>query len=90
MTFFKIYNIKSFRRTGSAALDLANASCGRQHGYWQLLARPWDYAAGVILVREAGGIVTDVKGNDLTLKSKSILASNNKKNHNKMIKILNT
>ncbi len=85
-----IYNIKSFRRTGSAALDLANASCGRQHGYWQLLARPWDYAAGVILVREAGGIVTDVKGNDLTLKSKSILASNNKKNHNKIIKILNT
>jgi len=77
--------IKSFRRTGSAALDLAYASCGRQHGYWQLLARPWDYAAGVILMREAGGIVTEVNGNKLTLESKSLLASNNVKNHKKMI-----
>ena len=85
-----IYNIKSFRRTGSAALDLANASCGRQHGYWQLLLRPWDYAAGVVLVREAGGIVTDIKGDKLTLDSDSLLASTNIKNHNKMIKILNS
>ncbi len=77
--------IKSFRRTGSAALDLAYASCGRQHGYWQLLARPWDYAAGVILMQEAGGIVTEVNGKKLNLESKSLLASNNSKNHKKMI-----
>ena len=77
--------IKSFRRTGSAALDLAYASCGRQHGYWQLLARPWDYAAGVILIKEAGGIVTEVNGKELNLESKSLLASNNSKNHKKMI-----
>ena len=77
--------IKSFRRTGSAALDLAYASCGRQHGYWQLLARPWDYAAGVLLIQEAGGIVSEVNGNKLNLKSQSLLASNNSKNHKKMI-----
>ena len=58
--------IKSFRRTGSAALDLAYASCGRQHGYWQLLARPWDYAAG-LLMQEAGGIMSEVNGNKLNL-----------------------
>tara|TARA_B100000941_G_scaffold70062_1_gene47485 strand:+ start:6902 stop:7705 length:804 start_codon:yes stop_codon:yes gene_type:complete len=84
-----IYKIKSFRRTGSAALDLANVSSGRQHGYWQLLARPWDYAAGLILVKEAGGVVSDLNGNEINFKSKSILASNNIKNHKRIIKELN-
>ena len=83
-----ISNTKSFRRTGSAALDLAYTSCGRQQGYWQLLARPWDYAAGVLLVEEAGGKVTDIQGKKITLNSKSLLATN-KKTHSKMLKLLN-
>ena len=83
-----ISNTKSFRRTGSAALDLAYTSCGRQQGYWQLLARPWDYAAGVLLVEEAGGKVTDIQGKKITLNSKALLATNKKKQA-KMLKNLN-
>lgn len=78
---------KSFRRSGSAALDLAYTACGRQQGYWQLLPKPWDYAAGILLVEEANGKVTDMGGKKMNLDSKSILASN-KINHNKMLKLI--
>ncbi|MEO5588086.1 MAG: inositol monophosphatase family protein [Gemmatimonadaceae bacterium] len=50
------------RRAGSAALDLADVACGRFDGFWELTLAPWDVAAGIILVREAGGIVTDFEG----------------------------
>jgi myo-inositol-1(or 4)-monophosphatase len=51
------------RRAGSAALDLASVACGRFDGFWELDLAPWDVAAGVLLVREAGGMVTDLAGN---------------------------
>ena len=51
------------RRAGSAALDLCNVACGRFDAFWELLLAPWDIAAGMLMVREAGGIVTDLKGN---------------------------
>lgn len=53
------------RRTGSSALDFAYVASGRIDGYFERKLRLWDYAAGYILVREAGGKITDIKGNDL-------------------------
>ncbi len=78
---------KSFRRSGSAALDLAYTACGRQQGYWQLFPKPWDFAAGILLVEEANGKVTDMFGKKININSDSIFASN-KINHNKMLKLI--
>jgi myo-inositol-1(or 4)-monophosphatase len=50
------------RRAGSAALDLADVACGRFDAFWELVLAPWDVAAGILLVREAGGVVTDLAG----------------------------
>jgi myo-inositol-1(or 4)-monophosphatase len=52
------------RRAGSAALDLADVACGRFDAFWELVLAPWDVAAGILLVREAGGIVTDLDGSE--------------------------
>jgi myo-inositol-1(or 4)-monophosphatase len=51
------------RRAGSAALDLSNVACGRFDAFWELVLAPWDVAAGMLMVQEAGGIVTDLEGN---------------------------
>jgi myo-inositol-1(or 4)-monophosphatase len=53
------------RRPGAAALDLASVACGAFDGFWELSLAPWDVAAGVLLVREAGGVVTDLDGNNV-------------------------
>jgi myo-inositol-1(or 4)-monophosphatase len=50
------------RRAGAAALDLASVACGRFDAFWELTLAPWDVAAGILLVREAGGIVSDLEG----------------------------
>ena len=54
------------RRPGAAALDLASVANGSFDGFWELSLAPWDVAAGVLLVREAGGVVTDLEGNEIT------------------------
>jgi myo-inositol-1(or 4)-monophosphatase len=64
------------RRAGSAALDLACVACGRYDGFWEFNLNPWDTTAGVLLVREAGGIVSRVDGSPWRLDSKETLASN--------------
>ncbi len=64
------------RRDGSAALDLASVAAGRFDGFWEFGLKPWDTAAGVVLVEEAGGTITDLDGEPYTLGGKSILASN--------------
>ena len=64
------------RRAGSAALDLVDLALGRFEGFWELELAPWDVAAGTLLVREAGGIVTDVNGCDEVIKHGSIVAGN--------------
>ena len=64
------------RRAGSAALDLANVSCGRYDGFWEFNLNPWDTAAGVLLVEEAGGRVTRFDGTPFRLDSREVLASN--------------
>jgi len=64
------------RRDGSAALDLASVACGRFDGFWELGLHLWDTAAGVLLVREAGGVVTNFAGEPYPLGDYEILASN--------------
>jgi myo-inositol-1(or 4)-monophosphatase len=64
------------RRAGSAALDLANVAAGRYDGFWEFNLNPWDTAAGVLLVQEAGGRVTRFDGSPFRLDSREVLASN--------------
>jgi myo-inositol-1(or 4)-monophosphatase len=64
------------RRAGSAALDLANVAAGRYDGFWEFNLNPWDTAAGVLIVEEAGGTVTRFDGTPFQLDSREILASN--------------
>lgn len=64
------------RRAGSAALDLADVACGRFEAFWELMLAPWDMAAGLLLVREAGGRATDVDGVDLAPSHSAVVASN--------------
>jgi myo-inositol-1(or 4)-monophosphatase len=64
------------RRLGSAALDLAYVAAGRFDGFWEMELNPWDVAAGVLLIREAGGLVTKYDMSDYTIYDNSILATN--------------
>ena len=64
------------RRAGSAALDLASVAAGRFDGFWEFNLNPWDTAAGVLLVEEAGGRVTDFTGQPFQIASHEVLASN--------------
>ena len=64
------------RRAGSAALDLCSVACGRFDGFWEFNLNPWDTAAGVLIVEEAGGRVTDFRGAPFELSSRETLASN--------------
>jgi myo-inositol-1(or 4)-monophosphatase len=64
------------RRAGSAALDLCNVASGRYDGFWEFNLNPWDTAAGVLIVEEAGGRVTDFSGGPFEIASRETLASN--------------
>jgi myo-inositol-1(or 4)-monophosphatase len=64
------------RRAGAAALDLSNVACGRFDAFWELVLAPWDVAAGVLMVQEAGGVVTDIEGNPPLLDAGSFVAGN--------------
>ena len=64
------------RRAGSAGLDLAYVACGRLDGFWEFNLNPWDTSAGVLLVEEAGGVVTHFDGGKFTLDSREVLATN--------------
>ena len=76
--FYQEFTLRSHgvRRAGSAALDLAYVACGRLEAFWEFNLNPWDTAAGILLVEEAGGLVTDFSGNAFRLDSREILASN--------------
>ena len=67
---------QAIRRLGSAAMDLCYVAAGRFAGYWEQDLKPWDTAAGAILVEEAGGRVTDFEGNPFTPYLKTVAASN--------------
>lgn len=69
------------RRAGSAALDLAYVAAGRLDGFWEFGLNPWDMAAGVLLIREAGGVVVDFEGGDEFMRSGNLIAANPKVTH---------
>lgn len=64
------------RRAGAASLDLAHVASGHFDGFWELMLAPWDIAAGLLLVREAGGRATDLAGNDVSPRHTPVVASN--------------
>lgn len=76
------------RRLGSAALELAYTACGRQDGYFEIYLNPWDYAAGMLLVQEAGGMVTDFTGKPLDPKKGGSVAGTNGHIHAELLKLL--
>jgi myo-inositol-1(or 4)-monophosphatase len=68
--------VAGVRRFGAAALDLAYVAAGRLDGFWETELSPWDMAAGLILIREAGGFVSDMNGTTDILQSGSVVAGN--------------
>ena len=82
-----ILKIQGIRRMGSAALDLCYTAAGRFDGFWELKLSPWDCAAGSLILREAGGAITDFSGGAFSIYDKEILASNGLI-HSQMIELL--
>jgi len=78
---------QGLRRAGAAAIDLAYVACGRFDGFWEKKLKPWDTAAGQLLIEEAGGRVSDVKGHLYNPFVPEIIASNGLI-HNEMVEIL--
>ncbi|MDH3870044.1 MAG: inositol monophosphatase, partial [Desulfuromonadales bacterium] len=64
------------RRPGAASLDLASVAAGRFDGFWELKLKPWDLAAGILLIEEAGGLVSNFDGLPMTLETQECMASN--------------
>lgn len=79
--------VAGIRRYGSAALDLAWVAAGRYEGFWESGLKPWDTAAGCLLVREAGGFVTDWRGRSLPICDAQVLAGNDPL-HSRLHKLL--
>jgi myo-inositol-1(or 4)-monophosphatase len=80
-------NAQGVRRDGAAALDLAYVAAGRFDGFWEEGLKPWDVAAGVLLIEEAGGRVSDYLGGALDIFTPPILASNGVI-HEQMMRVL--
>ncbi len=80
--------VQGLRRTGTAALDLCYVAAGRFDGFWELKLNPWDMAAGVVILREAGGTVTDFSGAAFSIFGQQLVASNGLI-HQAMISMLN-
>jgi myo-inositol-1(or 4)-monophosphatase len=82
-----LLNSLAVRRAGSAALDLCYVACGRFDGFWEMDLYPWDTAAGMIIVKEAGGKVSKFDGGKYSVEDRHILATNSRI-HNEMVNIL--
>jgi len=82
-----LMNAQAVRRMGSAAIDLAYVAAGRYDGFWEVALNPWDMAAGALIVQEAGGKLSDFSGNQHSIYTKEIVASNGLV-HEEMVKIL--
>lgn len=79
--------VAGIRRFGSAALDLAWVAAGRFDGFWESQLKPWDIAAGLLIMKEAGGFITDYRGQEVTLDKGQVLAANDQL-HSKLHKLL--
>jgi myo-inositol-1(or 4)-monophosphatase len=78
---------QAVRRGGSAALDLCYVAAGRCDGFWELNLHPWDTAAGLVILQEAGGSITDFAGKPFSICLKEIAASNGRI-HDEMLRVL--
>jgi len=78
---------QAVRRDGSAALDLASVAAGRFDGFWEFDLSAWDVAAGALIVREAGGVVSGIGGSPFAVDGRAILASNGRI-HDQMLRVL--
>ena len=81
-------NSQDVRRLGSAAQDLVLAACGRADAFFELRLSPWDIAAGALIFKEAGGVITDANGNPLPFDRKTSVLCGNRINHPEIIKLL--
>lgn len=82
-----LHEARGVRRLGSAAIDLAYVAMGRFDGFWEVSLQPWDMAAGVLLVHEAGGRTSDFSGHPTSIYRKQIVASNGLV-HDEMVRVL--
>jgi myo-inositol-1(or 4)-monophosphatase len=82
-----IRRAQAVRRDGSAALDLCYVACGRYDGFWELGLHPWDTAAGFLILKEAGGKITDFSGKEFSIYGEEIVATNGII-HDEMISVL--
>lgn len=82
-----VFTGQAIRRDGSAALDLCYLACGRFDGFWELSLKPWDTAAGVLILMEAGGVATRLDGSGYNVHHPDILASNGKI-HEQMLSVI--
>lgn len=91
VSVFKKFIMKDvpIRRLGSAALDLCWTACGRFEGFWEYNLNSWDVAAGYLILKEAGGIVTKLSGEEFSVYGKEILAVNNVEIQKAMLEIIN-
>lgn len=82
-------NCSDLRRSGSAALDMANIACGKLDGFFECILSPWDYMAGTVLIKEAGGVVTDFAGTEIGFSEPSPVLCSNGIIQNKLLALIN-
>lgn len=86
---FHFKQIIGIRRLGVAALDLCYVACGRAAGFWEFELSPWDFAAGKLIIEEAGGMVTGNNGEEPAVFKKHFIVASNKALHRKMLSVIN-
>lgn len=79
---------QTVQRTGSAAMNLANLAAGRVDGFWSTNLKPWDMAAGILLVEEAGGRISKIDGSPFDLEQPNLLATNGSDIHQQLMSLL--
>ena len=79
---------RGIRRMGAATLDMAYVACGRLDGYWEIGLQPWDAAAGLLLIQEAGGVCTQLNGQSMSIITPRVLSANSQRLWNSMLQII--
>ncbi len=82
-------NCSDIRRSGSAAIDMAYVACGRLDGFFECILSPWDYAAGSLIIEEAGGVVSDFEGSPVSFSVPSPLICSNNTVYKKLVALIN-
>ena len=79
---------RGIRRMGAATLDMAYVACGRLDGYWEIGLQPWDAAAGLLLIQEAGGVCTQLTGQPMSINTPRVLCANSLSLWKRMLEII--